>query len=71
MTESDKIFVGIDGKLVELTGVDKETFIAQQEADKAECALLQAKYETRKQQKLAILERIGLTEEELQIVLGA
>jgi hypothetical protein len=71
MVKSDKVFVGIDGKLVELIGADKEAFIAQQEADKAERALLEAKYEARKQQKLTILERIGLTEEELQIVLGA
>ena len=54
--------------LVELT--DEE--LAQRETEyAAEQAARQAEQENKAAQKTAILERIGLTEEELQIVLGA
>jgi hypothetical protein len=54
--------------LVELT--DEE--LAQRETEyAAEQAARQTEKESNAAQKLAILERIGLTEEELQIVLGA
>jgi hypothetical protein len=46
--------------------------LAQREADAvAEQAAREAEQESKAAQKTAILERIGLTEEELQIVLGA
>ena len=49
-----------------------EEELAQREADGlAEQAALVAEQESKAAQKTAILERIGLTEEELQIVLGA
>jgi hypothetical protein len=54
--------------LVELT--DEE--LTQREADGlAEQAARQTEQENKAAQKATILERIGLTEEELQIVLGA
>jgi hypothetical protein len=67
---TEKIMIGIDDQVVELTGSDKEAFIAQREADNAEALLLETEYEARKQQKSAILERLGLTEEELKVVLS-
>ena len=67
----DKIIIQINNEVIELTGADKEAFLEQRAKDQAEAQLLQAEYEAKKQQKTAILERIGLTEEELQIVLGA
>jgi hypothetical protein len=68
----EQIFIGDEnGNPIELTGKDKEAFLEQRAKDRAEQELFEAKYEERKQQKAAILERIGLTEEELQIVLGA
>jgi hypothetical protein len=49
-----------------------EEELAQREADAlAEQAARQTEQESKAAQKAAILERIGLTEEELQIVLGA
>jgi hypothetical protein len=49
-----------------------EEELAQREADAlAEQAARQTEQENKAAQKTAILERIGLTEEELQIVLGA
>jgi len=49
-----------------------EEELAQREADAlAEQAARQAEEESKAAQKAAVLERIGLTEEELQIVLGA
>jgi hypothetical protein len=49
-----------------------EEELAQRKADGlAQQAALLAEQESKAAQKTAILERIGLTEEELQIVLGA
>jgi len=49
-----------------------EEELAQREANAlAEQLARQAEQESKAAQKAAILERIGLTEEELQIVLGA
>jgi hypothetical protein len=71
MAKTETIKVQVGEEVIELTGVEKEAFIADRDARLASYALLEAEYEAKRQQKLAILERIGLTEEELQIVLGA
>jgi hypothetical protein len=68
---TEKIFVGYNNERVELIGADKEAFLAQRELDNQEQAARKAEQESNAVQKAAILERIGLTEEELQIVLGA
>ena len=67
----EKIFVQINNERVELTGEALEDFLAMRAQMQAEEAARQAEQETKAAQKTAILERIGLTEEELQIVLGA
>ena len=71
MTKSETIKIGIGNEVIELSGADKEAFIADRKQMQDTQALLEAEYEAKKQQKASILERIGLTEEELQIVLGA
>jgi len=54
----EQIFIGDEnGNPIELTGKDKEAFLEQRAKDRAEQELFEAKYE--------------VTEEELQIVLGA
>jgi hypothetical protein len=72
MTEiQEQIFVHRDGERIELIGAELETFLEQRAKDRIEIAAQQAEQENNAAQKAAILERIGLTEEELQIVLGA
>jgi hypothetical protein len=75
---SEQIFIGDEnGNPVELTGAEKDAFIAQQQKDQAEYeATQQAKEtaETARQTKLdsAItkLKALGLTETEAKIIIG-
>jgi hypothetical protein len=67
---TEQIFIGIDDQRIELTGADKETFLAQREADNAEREAREAEQVAKAEQKAAILERLGLTEDELKVVLN-
>jgi sorbitol-specific phosphotransferase system component IIBC len=68
---TEQIFIGVDDQVIELTGADKEAFLAQREADNAERQAREAEQAAKAEQKAAILERLGLTEDELKVVLGA
>jgi hypothetical protein len=68
---SEKIFIQIDNERIELTGEALETFLAQREADNAERQAFETEQVAKAEQKAAILERLGLTEDELKVVLGA
>lgn len=68
---TEQIFVQQGNERIQLTGAELETFLEQRIKDRIEIAAQQAEQESKAAQKAAILERIGLTEEELQIVLGA
>ena len=67
---TEQIFIGVDDQVIELTGADKEAFIAQREADNAELKAFEAEQAAKAEQKAAILERLGLTEDELKVVLN-
>ena len=71
---NEKIFIGIDNDKIELTGADKETFIAQREADNAERLLLEAEYKAKQDARTAAITKLGqasgLTEEEINSILG-
>jgi hypothetical protein len=69
MAKSDKVFVGIDGELVELTGADKDAFLKQQAKDKAELDAQKAQAEQAKALKLSAYTKLGLTEEEINAIL--
>jgi hypothetical protein len=73
----EQILIQIGEEVIELTGADKEAFIAQREKDQLEIeALKEAKetQETERQTKLdsAItkLKALGLTESEAKIIIG-
>ncbi len=74
MVTASKIFVGIDNDKIELTGADKEAFLEQQKADKAEHALLETEYEAKKQLRIDAITKLGaasgLTEEEINAILN-
>ena len=70
MATTNKLFIGIDDQVIELTGADKDAFIAQREADNAEREAREAEQVAKAEQKAAILERLGLTEDELKVVLN-
>jgi hypothetical protein len=67
---TEKIYIQIDNDKIELTGADKEAFLAQREADNAEREAREAEQAAKAEQKAAILERLGLTEDELKVVLN-
>lgn len=70
MAKTDKIIVFVGDQEIELTGADKENFIAQKEADLAEEAKLQAAKDAKAAQRAALLERLGITEEEAKLLLA-
>lgn len=66
----EQIFVQINNKRIELTGADKEVFLADRAAMQAEKEAYETELATKAEQKAAILERLGLTEDELKVVLN-
>jgi hypothetical protein len=70
---TEKIFVGIDNKRIELTGTDKEAFIADQEARQEAQRLLEAEYQAKRDARESAIKKLaeiaGLTEEELASIL--
>ena len=67
---TENIYIQIDNDKIELTGEAKAQFIAQREADNAERQAREAEQAVKAEQKAAILERLGLTEDELKVVLN-
>jgi len=67
----DEIILIQDGDtVIELTGADKEAFLADRAAMQAEQETFKAELAAKAEQKAAILERLGLTEDELKVVLN-
>ena len=71
MATTSKIFVGIDDQVIELTGEAKETFLADREATAQAKAILETKYKEKQETKQNILKKLGLTQDELETLLGA
>jgi hypothetical protein len=72
-SKEEQIFIGIDDQIIELTGADKEAFIAQREADNAAQALLEAEYKAKQDARDSAIKKLGeiagLTKEELDAIL--
>ena len=70
---TEKIYIQIDDNKIELTGVDKETFLEQRAKDQAEQALLEAEYEAKRTARANAINKLaeiaGLTEEEINSIL--
>ena len=73
MATTNKIFIGIDDQVIELTGADKEAFIAQREADQAQELLLETEYKAKQKAREDAIKKLaevaGLTEAELNAIL--
>jgi hypothetical protein len=70
---TEKIFIGIDNDKIELTGADKEAFIANREAKAIAKALLEAEYKAKQDARDSAIKKLGeiagLTKEELDAIL--
>jgi hypothetical protein len=70
MAKTDKIIVFIGDQQIELTGADKDSFLAQKEIDVAEEAKLQIAKDAKAAQRLALFDRLGITAEEAKLLLA-
>ena len=73
MATTNKIFIGIDDQVIELTGADKEAFLEQRAKDQAESSLLEAEYKAKQDARDSAIKKLGeiakLTKEELDAIL--
>ena len=67
---TEKIYVQIDNDKVELTGADKEAFIADRQKAQNELAALLTEKTAKAKAKSALLEKLGITEDEAKLLLG-
>lgn len=67
---NEKIFVQIDDERIELKGAELETFLADRAAAQTKKEAYEAEQAAKAVEKAAILERLGLTEDELKVVLS-
>jgi hypothetical protein len=73
MATANKIMVGIDDQVIELTGQAKEDFIADREATVEAQRLLEAEYQAKRDARESAITKLGeiagLTKEELDAIL--
>jgi hypothetical protein len=73
MATANKIFIQIDNERIELTGADKEAFLADKEERNARFALLEAEYEAKRTARANAIQKLaeiaGLTEDEINSIL--
>ena len=73
MATTSKIIVGIDDQTIELTGTDKEAFIADREATNVANRLVEAEYKAKQEARESAIKKLaeiaGLTKDELASIL--
>ena len=73
MAKSETIKIQDGDTVIELTGADKEAFIAQRDSDNAAQALLEAEYKAKQDARESAIKKLadiaGLTKEELASIL--
>jgi hypothetical protein len=72
--KQDQIFIGIGDEVIELTGADKDAFIAQRTADQEANALLEAEQLAKQQKRIDAITKLGeasgLTTDEINSILN-
>ena len=66
---TEKIMVGIDDKVIELKGAEKEAFLADREELQKQEEIKQTKLAAQKQLKISAYTKLGLTTEEINAIL--
>ena len=71
--QEEQIFIGIDDEVIELTGADKEAFLADREATEQARLLLETEYKAKQDARESAIKKLaeiaGLTKEELASIL--
>jgi len=71
---TEKIIIGVDDQVIELTGADKEAFLKDREASLEAQRLLEAEYEAKKQLRIDAITKLGaasgLSEAEINSILN-
>jgi hypothetical protein len=74
MATTNKLFIGIDDQVIELTGADKDAFIAQREADNVQFQLVEAEQLAKQQKRIDAITKLGeasgLTTDEINSILN-
>ena len=72
-TKSEKLFIGIDDQVLELTGTDKEAFLAQRKTEQNAKALLETEYKAKQDSRESAIKKLaeiaGLTKEEIEAII--
>jgi hypothetical protein len=70
---TEKIMVQIGEDLLELKGAEKETYLAQRQADKVQFDLVEAEYKAKQDSRESAIKKLaeiaGLTKDELNAIL--
>jgi hypothetical protein len=73
MATANKIFIQDGDTVIELTGADKEAFLADREATAQSLALLEAEYKAKQDSRESAIKKLaeiaGLTKDELNAIL--
>ena len=69
MAKTETIKIQDGEQTIELTGADKEAFIAQRALDNAEAEIRHAEINAQKELKVSAYTKLGLTEEEINAIL--
>jgi hypothetical protein len=71
--KDEAIFIQIDNERIELTGADKEAFLAQRETENVQFRLVEAEYQAKRDARESAITKLGeiagLTKEELDAIL--
>ena len=73
MATTNKIMVGIDDQIIELTGEAKEAFLADRKATAQASLLLEAEYKAKQDSRESAIKKLaeiaGLTKEEIEAII--
>jgi hypothetical protein len=73
MAKTEPIKIQDGDTVIELTGADKETYLAQREADNVQFALREAEYKAKQEARESAIKKLaeiaGLTKDELASIL--
>ena len=71
--KEDQVFIGVDNEIIELTGADKEAFLADRKATADAYALLETEYKAKQKAREDAIKKLaevaGLTKEEINAIL--